>query len=114
MRKLKNFFFSSRRRHTIYWRDWSSDVCSSDLGTGADRGEFRRDSRRRHWSPQLARVPGHADRGLEARRRSEERRVGKASLTRLRDYLAELYAQVEKLRRSGVSAADVRIRINMK
>src|SRR3712207_6935707 len=25
------FFFSSRRRHTIYWRDWSSDVCSSDL-----------------------------------------------------------------------------------
>src|SRR5919112_4355132 len=27
------FFFSSRRRHTRYWRDWSSDVCSSDLGT---------------------------------------------------------------------------------
>src|SRR5947209_6910823 len=25
------FFFPSRRRHTIYWRDWSSDVCSSDL-----------------------------------------------------------------------------------
>src|SRR3712207_6875035 len=25
-------FFSSRRRHTRYWRDWSSDVCSSDLG----------------------------------------------------------------------------------
>src|SRR5438445_3876873 len=25
------FFFSSRRRHTRYWRDWSSDVCSSDL-----------------------------------------------------------------------------------
>src|SRR3712207_2484521 len=29
------FFFSSRRRHTRYWRDWSSDVCSSDLtGSG--------------------------------------------------------------------------------
>src|SRR3712207_8242035 len=27
------FFFSSRRRHTRYWRDWSSDVCSSDLIT---------------------------------------------------------------------------------
>src|SRR5699024_11559452 len=26
-----NFFFSSRRRHTISKRDWSSDVCSSDL-----------------------------------------------------------------------------------
>src|SRR3712207_8908688 len=25
------FFFASRRRHTRYWRDWSSDVCSSDL-----------------------------------------------------------------------------------
>src|SRR5258707_5421181 len=25
------FVFSSRRRHTRYWRDWSSDVCSSDL-----------------------------------------------------------------------------------
>src|SRR3712207_8864857 len=25
------FFFSSRRRHTRYWRDWSSDVCSSDM-----------------------------------------------------------------------------------
>src|SRR5215217_7348965 len=27
-----SFFFSSRRRHTRYWRAWSSDVCSSDLG----------------------------------------------------------------------------------
>src|SRR3712207_1898431 len=27
------FVFSSRRRHTRYWRDWSSDVCSSDLGS---------------------------------------------------------------------------------
>src|SRR5690606_40040016 len=26
-----NFFFSSRRRHTRFSRDWSSDVCSSDL-----------------------------------------------------------------------------------
>src|SRR5947209_14530949 len=26
-------FFSSRRRHTRYWRDWSSDVCPSDLVT---------------------------------------------------------------------------------
>src|SRR5216683_4473047 len=28
------FFFSSRRRHTISDRDWSSDVCSSDLHIG--------------------------------------------------------------------------------
>src|SRR5215510_11655360 len=39
------FFFSSRRRHTRWPRDWSSDVCSSDLaaverygaGTGSSR-----------------------------------------------------------------------------
>src|SRR5882757_10405600 len=30
------FFFSSRRRHTRYWRDWSSDVCSSDLAESYD------------------------------------------------------------------------------
>src|SRR3712207_71986 len=30
------FFFSSRRRHTRYWRDWSSDVCSSDLEVGKE------------------------------------------------------------------------------
>src|SRR5256884_1724559 len=29
------FFFSSRRRHTRCSRDWSSDVCSSDLFTAA-------------------------------------------------------------------------------
>src|SRR5207245_5692863 len=28
---LALFFFSSRRRHTRCYRDWSSDVCSSDL-----------------------------------------------------------------------------------
>src|SRR3712207_4222748 len=35
------FFFSSIRRHTRYWRDWSSDVCSSDLATDvvSERGE---------------------------------------------------------------------------
>src|SRR5207302_6322680 len=31
------FFFSSRRRHTRFSRDWSSDVCSSDL---LNRGHF--------------------------------------------------------------------------
>src|SRR2546422_2623085 len=30
------FFFSSRRRHTRCSRDWSSDVCSSDLYMGID------------------------------------------------------------------------------
>src|SRR2546426_8272415 len=29
----KSFFFSSRRRHTRLQGDWSSDVCSSDMGT---------------------------------------------------------------------------------
>src|SRR5690606_40691239 len=29
--RVADFFFSSRRRHTSFSRDWSSDVCSSDL-----------------------------------------------------------------------------------
>src|SRR3712207_264441 len=33
------FFFSSRRRHTRYWRDWSSDVCSSDLREAQEAAE---------------------------------------------------------------------------
>src|SRR3712207_31247 len=44
------FFFSSRRRHTRYWRDWSSDVCSSDLEVG-------------HGDDVLAFHPGYAARG---------------------------------------------------
>src|SRR5215203_6331420 len=37
------FFFSSRRRHTRYWRDWSSDVCSSDLALLIGLAERRPD-----------------------------------------------------------------------
>src|SRR5207249_8094427 len=32
------FFFSSRRRHTRSKRDWSSDVCSSDVGARRSHG----------------------------------------------------------------------------
>src|SRR3989449_6046478 len=35
------FFFSSRRRHTRCSRDWSSDVCSSDLFIAIDPARFR-------------------------------------------------------------------------
>src|SRR5690625_7098464 len=31
VKESRSFFFSSRRRHTRWPRDWSSDVCSSDL-----------------------------------------------------------------------------------
>src|SRR5437763_4348318 len=34
------FFFSSRRRHTRYIGDWSSDVCSSDLTARRERGAY--------------------------------------------------------------------------
>src|SRR6266511_4816831 len=43
------FFFSSRRRHTRFSRDWSSDVCSSDLACGEvsreDAAECHADAR---------------------------------------------------------------------
>src|SRR5690606_41145994 len=54
------FFFSSRRRHTIFSRDWSSDVCSSDLEWAVSPRRapwarlFRRPARRRP-PPQPAR-----------------------------------------------------------
>src|SRR5690625_7275335 len=80
-----SFVFSSRRRHTRWPRDWSSDVCSSDLltlqillhlllvtGEGsqhvplADIISFRK----RHTIERWSAPPGDY-------RRSEERRVGK-------------------------------------
>src|SRR3712207_7888579 len=42
------FFFSSRRRHTRYWRDWSSDVCSSDLYRPEAVGAEDRDKSEAH------------------------------------------------------------------
>src|SRR5699024_12053258 len=47
---LINFFFSRRRRHTRSKRDWSSDVCSSDLSILASvlpRTKSERQLRRR-------------------------------------------------------------------
>src|SRR5437870_11589044 len=37
------FFFSSRRRHTRWPRDWSSDVCSSDLLRASDTEKSQQD-----------------------------------------------------------------------
>src|SRR5947209_18526432 len=86
------FFFSSRRRHTRYWRDWSSDVCSSDLDL---RGAFvdLEDLRVAHQlldgvlarvavaAEDLHRVERHLHRRI-GRERSEERRVGKECRSR--------------------------------
>src|SRR2546427_8963416 len=37
---MRHFFLTSRRRHTIFDCDWSSDVCSSDLVSSADAVVF--------------------------------------------------------------------------
>src|SRR5215510_15176014 len=51
------FFFSSRRRHTRWPRDRSSDVCSSDLAV--DRAQLsRRALRQRAARPQPERITG--------------------------------------------------------
>src|SRR5437762_4518801 len=73
------FFFSSRRRHTRYIGDWSSDVCSSDLVTRREkkRDVSRRCSRAATWT---SRLHDSSEAGLRSsawRNRSEERRVGK-------------------------------------
>src|SRR5690606_39748459 len=92
--------FSSRRRHTRFSRDWSSDVCSSDLRTVANPKELKRarrkaeDARWEAWAVErLPRRVGQTVRwsnGVIWTRagdddwrpntfpdRSEERRVGK-------------------------------------
>src|SRR5215203_3144263 len=56
------FFFSSRRRHTRYWRDWSSDVCSSDLE------HWRSNAEQRFVEPaELAGRAAHPAAGLDLR-----------------------------------------------
>src|SRR5690606_41140948 len=88
------FFFSSRRRHTRFSRDWSSDVCSSDLrGLGLDQQPLgrglvvERELEREHPGERIERTlplkqrqldrAGPTERELASRSRSEERRVGK-------------------------------------
>src|SRR5438034_2839632 len=66
------FFFSSRRRHTRSLCDWSSDVCSSDLGPRGHVAEVDLGQRERA-------VANDADIEFASGDvlRSEERRVGK-------------------------------------
>src|SRR5437879_13452861 len=79
------FFFSSRRRHTRYIGDWSSDVCSSDLIEQLERLVVRLliDQHRGEAQPrQVAEILRRRvlDHPLQ---RSEERRVGKECRSRL-------------------------------
>src|SRR3712207_7042690 len=75
------FFFSSRRRHTRYWRDWSSDVCSSDLDLPALRGlRDRRGQLRGRGRPgQPAADLSPAARQEPAAGRGPGREIGRAS-----------------------------------
>src|SRR2546430_16750176 len=80
------FFFSSRRRHTRFDCDWSSDVCSSDLDRHQLRGAHV--PHVDHLGHELVRGGAHAVGQVDGRDlarvgigedldRSEERRVGK-------------------------------------
>src|SRR5699024_12733709 len=81
-----SFFFSSRRLHTISKRDWSSDVCSSDLSTYGEipyvkTSRARQDRGGGTWlHPKLAVVYARwlsVEFSVWCDARSEERRVGK-------------------------------------
>src|SRR5438876_4991931 len=74
------FFFSSRRRHTRWTGDWSSDVCSSDLPDNAAPAAFGGFTVvQSSGSSSLARGKQHACATVQRFEvaRSEERRVGK-------------------------------------
>src|SRR3712207_9058901 len=77
------FFFSSRRRHTRYWRDWSSDVWlfRSRVDVMSAMVSFDRVFEVLDLPPMIAEAPDavpvpDGDRSLEFDARSEERRVG--------------------------------------
>src|SRR5688572_32607430 len=87
------FFFSSRRRHTRFDCDWSSDVCSSDLNQEsmpavADKkvdAVNRVDGRQYLWKPNDLCEAQHCQRRKPDEcdgSRSEERRVGKECRSR--------------------------------
>src|SRR5438094_9451992 len=69
------FFFSSRRRHTRSYGDWSSDVCSSDLGLAQVLG-LKTNAVEVALHRTLARLRGDLGETGEAARRSE---IGRAS-----------------------------------
>src|SRR5439155_10845879 len=70
------FFFSSRRRHTRWPRDWSSDVCSSDLDEHVELHGVNEEIVGRNGQPFEG--GGHRLAGRLVDIRSEERRVGKS------------------------------------
>src|SRR2546430_2941506 len=85
------FFFSSRRRHTRFDCDWSSDVCSSDLYTLpsfhrwlANQANWLPDSRGL-LMPLIAQF-NHPTAYDHTDHRSEERRVGKECRSRWSPY----------------------------
>src|SRR3712207_8155794 len=53
------FFCSSRRRHTRYWRDWSSDVCSSDLRGDKESGRVGDSALQYHSRAESSLSPCH-------------------------------------------------------
>src|SRR5699024_9351160 len=59
-------FFSSRRRHTRSKRDWSSDVCSSDLGGAGLADDEPRENRRQEPDPRQQALGGLERRGERA------------------------------------------------
>src|SRR2546430_5551940 len=90
------FFFSSRRRHTRFDCDWSSDVCSSDLDLSDDleTEEDVQENTDEHDDLERAVVRGRQKIGVEREQqergdlaqRSEERRVGKECRSRWSPY----------------------------
>src|SRR5207245_4698560 len=83
LRTMIFFFLSSRRRHTRCYRDWSSDVCSSDLLSRMTHPDFPepvgvfRAVERPTFEAQVTDQIEGAIGAKGPGKRSEERRVGK-------------------------------------
>src|SRR5690606_39356500 len=86
-----SFFFSSRRRHTRFSRDWSSDVCSSDLPIKSSNSSseyipiYSDDDFEDLIGAHFVKSVAYEIKGEEIPR-SEERRVGKGGRAPRRPY----------------------------
>src|SRR2546430_3011243 len=119
--RLAAFFFSSRRRHTRFDCDWSSDVCSSDLRIWVNVSTIVFDNQRTG-----RRLFVRLERDVDQRRRNEERFYRMVEVARQLvalagdeahhapiEPLSEQECRILKLFADGRSAATIARKLNI-
>src|SRR3712207_4969988 len=106
-------FFSSRRRQTRYWRDWSSDVCSSDLvlpfkNLGPPADEYFADGLTEEITSRLA---GLSDLGVVSRTSADQYKGTEKSLKEIGRELGAGYVLEGSVRWERADSGPGRVRV---